>query len=181
MTTRSFGPYSFTLTREEFAAYASEVGRRQLAELDAKSWRLVAFALLALLAVLGGLATARTITWDVFLTGMLASAGATLIGRWMIRRQIARAQTIAIDDLAREGKVFAKPVDMRIDEEGLHFSMDGARDARPFAELVGAGRLAGMIVFWSGASDGVALPERALADSQEGEAILDFARARLRA
>lgn len=181
MTAQSFGPYHFTLTRDEFVAYAREVGSRQLVELDAKSWRLVVLALLAILAVLGGLAASGAVDASTFATGMMASAGAILIGRWMIRRQIARAQGMAIEDLAKEGKVFARPVEMRIDAEGLHFSMDGARDSRPFSELVGVGRLAGMIVFWSGASDGVALPERALAEAEEGETILAFARERVQA
>lgn len=175
----SFGPYSFALTKQEFVAYAHEVARRQLAELDAKSWRLALFAMMAVVAVLGGLAAAGVADRATLTSGLLASAGAILIGRFMIRRQIARAQTLAIEALAREGEGHGVPVTLALDGEGLTIEMRGARDVRRFAELREAAQGGGMLLFWSGPNDGVALPERALADVAEAEAILEFARARL--
>lgn len=179
MTTDSFGPYDFTLTKAEFVAYAQAVGRRQLRELDAKSWRLATFAALAVVAVLGGLAVSGVSDRSTLAAGALASGGAILIGRLMMRRQIARAQAIAIDDLAREGEAFAKPVRLSLDASGLSLEMGGARDARPFAELREVGRVAGLLVFWSGPNDGVALPDRALTQPGEADALLAFARSRI--
>lgn len=175
----AFGPYNFALTREEFVAYAREVGRRQMGQLDAKSWRLAIFAGLAVIAVLGGLAAAGAADRATLTGGALASAGAILIGRFMMRRQIARAQDIAIAALAKEGEGFGTPVTLALDEGGVRIEMAGARDARPFAELREAVRLGGLLVFWSGPNDGVALPERVLRDGAEGDAILAFARERM--
>lgn len=174
-----FGPYRFSLTKDEFMRYAHEVGRRQLVQLDAKSWRLTIFAGLAVLAVLSGLAVSGVSDPSTLTSGALACAGAILIGKFMIRRQIARAQTIAIDDLARREDVFGRPVTLIVDDAGLSIEMAGADDLRAFAELREAGRLPGLLVFWSGPNDGVALPERALADPAEGEALLRFVRARM--
>ena len=174
-----FGPYQFNLNRDEFLRYAQEVGRRQLAELDSKSWRLVTFAGLAVVAVLGGLAAAGAADSSTLTSGALASAGAILIGRLMMRRQIARSQTMAIEALAEEGVAFSKPVTLAIDDAGISIEMGGAQDTRPFSELRDGARLPGLLVFWSGPSDGVALPERALGGGEEGDAILAFTRSRL--
>lgn len=174
-----FGPYQFSLSKDEFMRYAHEVGRRQLVELDAKSWRLSIFAGLAILAVLGGLAAAGAGDRATLTSGALASAGAILIGRMMIRRQIVRSQTMAINALAEEGVAFAKPVTLAIDADGISIEMGGARDVRAFSEVRDVARLPGLLVFWSGPSDGVALPERALSEAADGDAILAFIRARL--
>lgn len=176
-----FGPYRFSLTKEEFVRYAHEVGRRQLIQLDAKSWRLMAFAGLAVVAVLSGLAVSGATDSSTLTTGALACAGAILMGKFMIRRQIARAQTLAIDDLAKREDAFGRAVALSIDAEGLSIEMGEGRDLRPFAELREVERLPGLLVFWSGPNDGVALPERALASAEEGEAVLAFVRGRLAA
>ena len=179
MSEERFGPYDFALTKEEFVAYAQEVARRQMGQLDAKSWRLAVFAFLAVIAVLGGLAASGVADGSTLTTGLLASAGAILIGRFMIRRQIARSQDMAIAALAKEGEAYGQPVRLALDATGLTIEMRGARDARSFAELREARRVGGLLTFWSGPNDGVALPERALVGPQEGEAILAFARARI--
>ncbi|QLP97230.1 MAG: hypothetical protein HZY79_07280 [Rhodoblastus sp.] len=113
--------------------YAHEVKRRQLVQLDAKSWRLTIFAGLAVLAVLSGLAVSGVSDPSTLTSGALACAGAILIGKFMIRRQIARAQTIAIDDLARREDVFGRPVTLIVDDAGLSIEMAGADDLRAFA------------------------------------------------
>ena len=176
-----FGPYEFALTKDEFIAYGREVARRQLVQLDAKSWRLAVFAGLAILAVLGGLAASGVADKSTLTTGLLASAGAIVIGRFMIRRQIARAQDMAIEALAKAGEGYGAPVTLAIGEAGLTIEMGGTRDVRAFAEVRETARFAGLLVFWSGPNDGVALPERVLADAAEGEAILAFVRERLAA
>jgi hypothetical protein len=179
MSDEKFGPYDFALTKDEFVAYAQEVARRQMAQLDAKSWRLAIFAFLAVIAVLGGLAASGVADGATLTTGLLASAGAILIGGFMIRRQIARSQHMAIAALAKEGEAYGQPVRLALDAAGLTIEMRGGRDARPFAELREAGRVGGLITFWSGPNDGVALPERVLGGAQEGETILAFVRARM--
>jgi hypothetical protein len=77
--------------------------------------------------------------------------------------------------LAKEGD-YARPVTLALEGDALVLDMGGQGDRRPLAELKDAQRFSGMIVFWFGPNDGVALPERALADPGQAEAILAAAR-----
>lgn len=174
-----FGPYRFTLTKEEFLAYAQEVGRRQLVAMDAKSWRLSAFAAAAVSAVLMGLLASHTLDPATLMNLAVACVLAILVGRFFIRRQIVRAQNSAIAQLAEERSAFAKEVTLALDEEGVSIEMGGESDARPFRELRQIARLSGMIVFWAGPNDGLALPERAIPSPQEAEAAFTFAKERV--
>jgi hypothetical protein len=178
MSEQTYGPYAFTLTKDEFLTYAREVARRQMVEIDAKSWRLSAVAGLAVGAVLGGLGAAGSIDGATLSAGALGSIGAILIGRFMIRRVIARSHVSAIDALAAE-RAYGDPVTLVFDGDGVSVDMGGRKDRRLFSELRSVQRLGGLLILWFGLNDGLAAPDRALPSAQEADALAAFVSSRV--
>lgn len=177
-----FGPYAFTLTKQDFAAFALRMGRRQAMRHEQR------YGLASALALLGATLAALGAGWffDLVERGPAlwlfpAAALALALAKLFTHRQIARAQKAAAFEAAGDEALFEGRREVTLDDDGVILGDESGRQRIVWAQVDSAERAGGLIILWTGLAGGVTLPERAFAGTSEVEACLAFAEGRIAA
>lgn len=176
MSEGPFGPYVAALTESEFAAFARALAARQA---HALGRRLLLAALAGaggLLALVLGFAIATGALEARAALGLaLAFGAAAAVAGFYFRRQVRRAQTAAIAELA--GDAEARPPARRIalDAHGVAVETGRRRETHGWATFESVERLDGLVALWTPLA-GFAIPARALGGEAEAQRVETAAR-----
>lgn len=174
-----FGPYAFTLTKQDFAAFALRMGRRHAMRHEQRYGLATALGLLgaSLAAVFAGWAFGLVESGPA-LWLFPAAAAALAFGKIFTHRQILRAQNAAVFEAAGEEALYEGRRRVTLDAEGVTLEDDAGPTRTGWAQVETVERQGGLIIFWTGLAAGITLPERAFANGADIDAALAFAQER---